>query len=197
MYSYYLSSNGRHAEALSASRQASELDPLSLSTSVSLGTAYYFVRQYDEAIAVLQKVLALEPAFRTALMYLGAAYSNNFQPQEAILTLEKAGIHHPTNTTIWAWLGEAYAKAGMREKAFAVIGKLETLSKLRYVSPFDFALAHAGLKQNNEAFQWLERAYQERSPFLVFLPVEPTLDHLRDDPRFASLSHRIGFAQKL
>ena len=99
-------------------------------------------------------------------MYLGAAYSQNHQHQEAILTLEKAEIHHPTNTTILAWLGEAYAKAGVREKACEVIEKLETLSKVRYVSSFDFALAHAGLKQYDAAFQWLERAYQERSPYL-------------------------------
>ena len=111
---------------------------------------------------------------------------------EAISTLEKAKSHHSGNATIWASLGEVYAQAGMREKAGEVIAELETRSNLRYVSAFHFALVHAGLEQNDEAFQWLERAYEERSPYLaVLLPVDPRLENLRSDSRFDKFIDRI------
>ena len=108
------------------------------------------------------------------------------------MALEKAKIIQSTNTIILAWLGEVYAKAGMREKAREVIDNLETLSKRRYVSALDFALVHAGLNQYEEAFRWLERAQQERSPLLaILLPVDPRFDNLRPDARFHDIMDRI------
>ncbi len=73
-----------------------------------------------------------------------------------------------------------------------ILNQLNALSKQRYVSPYDTALIHAGLRDKDRAFAWLERAYEERSVWLIFLKVEPSLDPLRSDPRFNDLLRRIG-----
>ena len=66
------------------------------------------------------------------------------------------------------------------------------LSARRYVSPYFMALIHAGLGEKSAAFKWLDKAYEERNEWLVWLKVDPKLDGLRDDARFADLLHRVG-----
>lgn len=192
LYSYYLSSMGRHEEALRESQWAYELDPLSLPIITAVGIAHYFGRKYGNAIEVFLHALDLEPTFGMALMWLGAAYSQNSMHDEAILVMERTRAHSPENTTIMSWLGKAYATAGKENDAQILLKKLETISQKRYVSAFDFALVYAGLGQMNLAFEWLEKAYEEMSPLLVIsLKVDPRLDNLRADTRYESLSQRI------
>ena len=92
-------------------------------------------------------------------------------------------------------LGHAYALAGNVVEARKVLRELDELSKHhRYVSPYERAVIHAGLGETEEAFAWLEKAYAERAGWLVYLQVEPRLDRLRADPRFANLVKRVGLA---
>ena len=76
-----------------------------------------------------------------------------------------------------------------------VLGDIQELSTRRYVSPYAVATIYAGLGDREQAFLWLEKSYQERSPLLTFLRVEPTLDSLRSDPRFESLVRRVGLSE--
>ena len=89
-------------------------------------------------------------------------------------------------------LGLAYALAGRKDEANKILNELLELNKQRYVTPAAFANLYIGLGNKDEAFVWLEKAFQERSNYLAYLKVFPILDPLRSDPRFAGLVQRVG-----
>jgi hypothetical protein len=91
-----------------------------------------------------------------------------------------------------AALSHCYASAGRTAEAEKVLDQLRQISKQRYVTPFAFLICCTGLGKIDEAMQWLEAALEERNALLWFLPVEPRLDPLRLDPRFAPLVERYG-----
>ena len=93
-------------------------------------------------------------------------------------------------------LAHAYAVSGNREAAQKIITELEEQSKSKYVAAFDIALIHAGLGEKDQAFAWLEKAYEERSPDLVTLRTEPRFDNLRSDRRFTDLAGRVGLSPR-
>ena len=97
-------------------------------------------------------------------------------------------------TVLSALLGHAQALAGNRAEAIKIIARLQEQSARQYVPAFNIALIYAGLGENDLAFEWLDRAFDERSSWLVSLNVEPMLDSLRPDARFAALLRRIGLA---
>ena len=89
-------------------------------------------------------------------------------------------------------LGHAYAVSGQRDEALETLDQLKQNAGQRYVSGFSFALVYAGLGEKDQAFQWLEKSYQDRAPDMVQLKVDPMLDSLHSDPRFADLVKRMG-----
>jgi hypothetical protein len=82
--------------------------------------------------------------------------------------------------------------SGKKAEAQKIIDELKNLSKRSYVPPYNIAVIYAGLGDKNQAFAWLERAYNERSFYLTWIKVDPHLDSLRSDPRFADLMRRVG-----
>ena len=82
--------------------------------------------------------------------------------------------------------------AGRRAEARKVIDELEQLSKRKYVSPYFIAVIYSGLGERDQTFAWLEKAYQERHPYMTLIGVEPVFDPVRSDPRFADLVRRVG-----
>ena len=92
-----------------------------------------------------------------------------------------------------AELGHAYGASGNREAALNIVKEMSESSRQRYIPPYYFALVYAGLQEDNQAFDWLEKAFKEHSPYLVFLQTEPRLDSLRSDRRFSELMLRVGF----
>jgi len=113
---------------------------------------------------------------------------------KAIGELEKAVALSGESTLSRGFLGNAYALGGKTSKALGVLDGLKELSKKRYVSPVDMAVVYTGLGDRNSAFQWLEKAYQERAMRIQELP-DATFDSLRPDPRFGDLMRRIGLPQ--
>jgi hypothetical protein len=91
-----------------------------------------------------------------------------------------------------ASIGNALARSGDRLGAVRALNKLAILSKHTHVPSISFALVYLGLGDNDQAVTWLEKAYGERSDFLLVLRVDPLFDALRPDPRFQDLIHRIG-----
>jgi Flp pilus assembly protein TadD len=89
-------------------------------------------------------------------------------------------------------VGYVYAKAGRKEQARRVLRELQGMSRKRYIPSFDIAVIYAGLSENDKAFSFLEKAYREHAGQLVWLNVNPALDSLRSDPRFADLVRRVG-----
>jgi tetratricopeptide (TPR) repeat protein len=91
-------------------------------------------------------------------------------------------------------LGHAYALAGERDKALKALAELRARSKQSYISPSWSAIIYVGLGDKEQAFAWLEKAFQDRSSLLIWLKVEPLFDPLREEPRFQDLRRRVGVA---
>jgi len=192
-YGLFNAAMGRFEEAEKEFRRALEIDPFSLIINTAFGNAvYFFSRQYDRAINQLRKTLELEPNFGHARWTLGMTYDAKGQFDDAIDELQRARPLFSNSREIAGNLGHAYAMAGRREDALSILAELTELSKRSYVPSYSIALMHAGLGENDQAFERLERAYQERFSRLIYLNVDPELDSLRPDPRFDDLRQRLG-----
>ena len=191
-YASYLLSRGRIEEAIAASNRARELDPFSLSISAQRGYVFENARRYDEAIEQLRSVLAMDPNHYQALWILGHTYACNKQFDEAIAAAEKAVEVSDRAPGALGMLGLAYGLAGRKAEATKILNELRELNKTRYVTPAGFVNVYIGLGDKEQAFIWLEKAYQERSNFVAYLKVFPLLDPIRSDRRFDDLVRRIG-----
>ena len=169
--------------------RALELDPVSLIINKNVADPYYFMRQYDKAIAQYQKTLELDSNFSLARLWLGLSYEQKGMYEKAVAQFQKARLSDD-NPAILAALGHAYAVSGNRDEAEKIINELKRLSK-QYVAPYHIATIYVGLQKNEEAFQWLERAYQGRDEWLLYLKIDQRLDGLRSDPRFQSLMRKM------
>ena len=189
-YAYFLASRGRFDEAIAKIRRAQELDPLSVSIATDVGEILCWAGRTDEAIPQLRAALEMEPNFAMAHNILGMVHLKRGRLAEAIDELELAFRLDGSSRTL-ATLGHAYGVAGRRADALAMIERLRTLSQGRYLSPFQLALVYAGLGEDDRAFAFLERAYEERSDTMAVLRVYPLMERLRRDLRFAALMARV------
>jgi eukaryotic-like serine/threonine-protein kinase len=188
---YLLAIMGRFDEAIAEGKRALELDPLSLIVNSDLGQDYYFARQFDKAIEQLRKNVEIDPSFYMAHANLGMAYEAKGSFQEALAEYKRAR-ELSDDPMLLARLGHALAASGQRAQALETLDQLSEISKRRYVAAYSFTIIYAGLSEKEQALQWLERSYQDREPKLTRLKVDPLLDPLRSDPRFADLVRRVG-----
>jgi tetratricopeptide (TPR) repeat protein len=186
--------NQRFDEAMAKIEVALKLDPLSLPIADSVGEFLYFARRYDEAIAQLHKTLEMEPTFIASHIHLGRAYEQRGMFSEAEKQFVEARQIAGESIDSLAALGHSYAMSGNTDAALDVLAELTELSKERYVSPYDIALIHTALRSTEEAFSFLERAYDECAEWMIYMNVDPRLDPIRRDARFLNLIWRIGFA---
>ncbi|MCI0698139.1 protein kinase [candidate division KSB1 bacterium] len=196
-HSYYalcLAWMGRFDEAIIEAKQAQELDPLSLLANAFAGYVFYMARQYDQAIQECQKALEMDPNSVAALGFIAAAYFQKAMYEEAIAAFQKVIPLWKGNTFWLAALGMVYAGSGRKEEARKVLHELEERSKQQYVAPLDFVWVYTGLGEKDQAFEWLNKAYEERNG-LFRLKTEPTFDALRSDPRFEELLQKIGLEE--
>jgi DNA-binding winged helix-turn-helix (wHTH) protein/TolB-like protein/Flp pilus assembly protein TadD len=185
---------GRHTEAIEEIKKAQELDPLSLTISMHQGLVLYFARHFDQAISAYRKTLRIEPHFSAAHNLLGLAYEQKGMYEEAIAELEKARELDPRPGWRIANLGYLYAISGKHADVMKILEELKELRKQSYIPPVTMAEIYAALGNKDSAFEWLERAYEERDGTLVFLKVAPMMDCLRTDPRFATILQRMNLA---
>ena len=191
-YAGPLMAMGRLDEALAMGRQREEMDPLSLINSTLVGRILLFQRQYDQAIAQLRRVLDSDTNFPQAHLYLGLAYEQEGRFEEAIAEFQKASSISAGDPRMTAALGHAYALSGRKDQAQNVVTELKQLSKQRYVAPFEIAVIYMGLGEKEQTFEWLEKAYLDHSPWLIWLNVDPRFDSLHRDPRYGDLRRRMG-----
>jgi TolB-like protein/DNA-binding winged helix-turn-helix (wHTH) protein/Tfp pilus assembly protein PilF len=191
-YAEFLSLVGRHKEAIAESERARELDSLSNIINTWVGSRYFFARQYDRAIEQYRNAVEMDPRFVPVHLVLGHAFEQKHMFQEAILELEKAVSLSDGSPVYMASLAHAYGIAGRRSQARKVFDDLRNLSKQRYVSSYDLALASLGVGETDQALALLAQAVKEHSPRAAFLGVDPRFDGLRSDARFKTLMVRIG-----
>jgi adenylate cyclase len=190
-YSHFLMPQGRVEESLTESKRALELSPFDVLMNLHLAWHYYYARQYDQAFDQIQKTIEMDKTFVGP--WPGLILEQQRKYAEAIASFEEQLRLSPSrNSILIAALAHAYAVSGNREAAQKIISELQELAKTKYISSFQIASIYAGLGENDQAFAWLEKAYEERSPELVNLKIEPSFDNLRSDPRFTDLAARIG-----
>lgn len=193
-YTYYLALTGKPKEAVAESKLAQQLDPVNPGIVVDLCLPFLLTRQFDESIALNRKALEMFPNYFLPHMALGGALIEKGDYSEGIQELEKAKTLEPKPLEIGN-LGYAYAKSGRKDEARKLLADLKEQSKRRYVAPFWIAMIYVGLDEKDDAFAWLEKAYQDREWWLIWIKMDPKLDSLRSDPRFTDLMRRIGFPQ--
>ncbi len=191
-YSRFLAASGHMPEATLELRKAEELDPRELSLKANTALLAYFQGQYDDALKSLLELAKADPALSVAHWGVGLAYEQKGSAREALASLEEAA-RLSKGPTIQASLAHAQALFGQRDKARTVLSSLEERARSSYVPSYHFAIIYAGLGERDRAFEWLERAYQERSTVLAYLRLDPRLAPLRSDPRYADLVKRLQF----
>jgi len=187
----WLLCQGRIEEAETWARRARELDPVAV-TGNTVGWILFQSRHYEQAIRELRSDIAVHPENASTYWFLGYALIANDQADQAIPELEKALSLSGRSPAIIGVAVRAYARAGQRTQALHLLNELEQMRRKGYVPAAAFLHAYLGLGDNEHAFVWLQRAYDEHSEILEFAKVHPFLDPLRADRRFQDLLHRLG-----
>ena len=191
-YGDYLSIRGRHDEALAEAKRALELDPLNLMISTWVGLRSYLAHNYPAAIDQNRNSVDLDPNFAAAHLVLGEDYVQAGLHGEGLNELSKAATLSGGSPLYKAQLGVSYAAAGRNPEALRIAHELETLSRTRYVSPYGVAQIYAALNSKEEAFKWLNAAYNDHAVWMGYLGVDPIFDRYRSDEHFQELLKRIG-----
>jgi eukaryotic-like serine/threonine-protein kinase len=193
-YAWHLAMLGRPTEGAAEMNLAQQLNPVDQHTNVDVSVPYYLARQFDQSIAQSRKAIEMFPDFYLGHLMLGSTLFQKGDHSTGIVELEKAKAIEPT-PHLYSCLAYAYGKAGRQDDARKLLVELQEISKRRHVAPYLFAMIYIGLDEKDEAFVWLEKAYQERSWWLLWIKMDPMVDSLRSDARFNDLMRRLGFPQ--
>ena len=189
----YFVTLGEFKKAFKEIHTALSLDPNSRVISVDVGWFYQYSREYDQAVQYIKNTLELEPNFIIAHLNLGFTYTLQGKYEEAIQSFHKAKELSGDYPLSLAALSYSLAVSGGKAEAVELLHKLEEISKSRYVPALYFALIYMGLGDNDQAFHWIERGFEEHSGYLLYFKVDPKVDRLRSDPRFKEILRKIGF----
>jgi eukaryotic-like serine/threonine-protein kinase len=198
-YGETLQARARFSEALAEGTRAQELDPLSPDIVANLGFTHLLMQHYDESIAQFRKVLDLKSNVPVAHAFTAVAYAMKGMHRQALAEYDQISDQDkavaPETQLIADTLGWIYAVSGRRADALKIALEFRQLSTHAYVESYSLGTIYAGLGEKDEAFRLLEKAYDQHSPDIVFLAVDPFWYGMRSDPRYADLLRRIGLPQ--
>jgi serine/threonine-protein kinase len=184
-YARLLSALGRHEESFAQVRLALEIDPLALPLNWFYGHAFFLSRRYDESIDQLKKTLELDASFPGAYEWLARVYHVKGDYDQCVEVYAKYQELIGQQQTA-ALARESFARSGWQ-------GFLRAMIKRPDLGTYFRAVYYASLGEKDEAFAALDKGYENRDPFVMYLKVDPRLDPLRDDPRYKALLQRIGY----
>jgi len=192
LYGMALMWNGRFDHGIDEVERALEIDPLSPEIITCQGICHYFARRHDAAIGRFQQAIEIDPRYWFAHLQLGRVLEEVGRLPEAIEALETAWRIEDAYPEVQTELARAYALAGKKEKARKLMDEVTRRARRSYVPAFSIARGFSGLGRTEEAFAWLEKAFEARSSFMPWLRLDPALDPLRPDERFSDLVRRVG-----
>jgi TolB-like protein/DNA-binding winged helix-turn-helix (wHTH) protein/Flp pilus assembly protein TadD len=190
-YGRWMLCQGRFDEAQALARRGRDLDPLTVGGQ-DLGWILFQSRRYDEAVRELRSDLAVHPDNAGDMWFLGFSLIGKGASDEAVPVLERAVSLSNRSPAIIGVLVHAYADVGRRAEAIALVDELKRRQRQGYIPAAAFVHAYLGLGDKEQAFAWMERAFQERSSILQYLKVHPFFDPVRADARFQNLMLRVG-----
>ncbi len=193
-YAIQLATLGRVKEATVEIKLAQQIDPLSLIINTDAALILYLQGLYTEAMDQCYKTLELDPNFSVAHFQLGLIFEQLGRFDEAIESFGR-GVTLSADRSFLTAPAYTYALSGKPDQARKLLNAVLELSEHRYVSPYRIAIVYAGLQETEKAFEWLMKAYQERSVWLIHLhlKVDPRLNTLHSDPRFQEILRLMNF----
>ncbi|MEE9281213.1 MAG: tetratricopeptide repeat protein [Myxococcota bacterium] len=195
LYARVLEGMGRLDEAIAEAEIAQQLDPLSLPVAVNLGALYARGGEYARAVDQFDRALELDPDSAAAHRSRGRLECDRGNFEAALAELRSARSLSPSESVILAELGYCLVQAGNEAEARGLLKELEEGQPGDRIAPMTPALIHVGLGEYDEAFEWLERAYDARATLLPSVLTDPRYAQVRTDPRFADLLRRMGARQ--
>lgn len=191
-YAELLWLTGRMEEAQVQLQEALLRDNRSIVFHLAYGRHFYLTREYEKAAAVFEDAIEMDPSYFLGPLDLGLAYTQLGRHEEAIAAMKEA-VRLYDGPLCLAGLGYAYARAGKNEDARRIRNQLVRRSQERFVPPLYVAGIHAALGEKDAAFEWLEKAYEQRVDYTLYVNLEPIFDPLRGDPRLQDLLKRLNF----
>jgi TolB-like protein/Tfp pilus assembly protein PilF len=195
-YGMFLTAQQRFEEAVAEFEKAKNLDPLSLIIKTIGGYPFYYNRQFDEAEACFREVLAADENYSMAHFRLGLTFAQTGEFEKSIAELGKSTVLSNDRDVVAA-LGYVYGLQGNSEKSRAALEELEAREKNGFVSAYNRVLVFAGANDRAAALEWLEKAFAERSYWLIYLKSDPALDSLRNDARFLAIQKKIFGSERI
>jgi serine/threonine protein kinase/tetratricopeptide (TPR) repeat protein len=190
-YSHYLGSRGFHDLALKEMRRAEILNPQSVSLLAAYALSLRNARRYEEGAEKLRRALVLQPNYPTALQGFNwfVQYLENYDEAKNACRLA-VEITGRQSLPLYAY-GYTLAIVGKTDEARKILKELKERKRQQYVPPVFFVLIHTALGERDKAFRWIGQCAAERDFWTVWLPIDPRLDSLRDDPRYADAVKKI------
>ncbi|MCH8021822.1 tetratricopeptide repeat protein, partial [candidate division KSB1 bacterium] len=183
---------GKFDDSLREIRKAQELDPLHLQISTDVGRLHYYAREYDLAVQEYRKVLELDSNFYPAHLWLGLALLEKRDFGLAIESLQTALALSGDFAAVAAALGYAFGISGKRTEAKKIMQELKSRAKNEYISAAYFAWMHVSLNELDAAFQYFDKAFEERSWWVVYLKIWPAPEEMTRDARYTKLLKKLG-----
>jgi len=187
-YAQYLIRTGRAEEAIAQADIALQLDPVSSRAYMNRAYIKYFARLYDAALDDLKRAASLPHTPQEFHFALGDIYAEKGLFHEAAQKFRELGGPHAAGH-----LGNIYARQGRVSDAEGIVDQLKQEIQRSGIGRYEIALIYAGAGDKNNAFEWLERSFENRDKGLTYLKIDPCLDPLRPDPRLQELIKRVGF----
>ena len=187
-----LAPTGRLEEAADEMALAQALDPISSIIARDTAVISYYRRDFEEALEQCDHTIELNPHFSPAYWTLGLIQQQRGDFEEAAAAFQRALQLSPQSPRMQGALGRTCALWGKREQALEILEELHRLTKLRYVSPFEFASLQFALGEKEAGFEWLRKAFQDRCFELTALRVDPRFDEIKNEPEFLLLSSQLG-----
>jgi len=191
----HLTAMGRADEALAEAERARQLDPASPALNSYIGVLLYFSHRYDEIIQRMRPIIEAHPEYHEPHWWMAMAYEQKGDWAKAIEEAQKTLALYPDGTDGLAALGHMFAMAGRTADARKMLRRVLRLSSDRYVAAYGVAVLYAGLGERDEAFRWLRKVEQDPSEDFAFAHLDPRLDSIRVDARFAEITRLMRLAR--
>ncbi|MEP7212394.1 MAG: protein kinase [Acidobacteriota bacterium] len=191
-YSNFLTAQGRVDESMVEIERAEELDPMSPRAMLMTAWTLYQARRYDESVDKARKASLMQQDFPQGLLHLGNALTAVGQLDEAVEVLRKSSELWGDSGMPRYMLCFARAAQGNFEAANIILAKMLATSKIKHVKPYFIAMAYVAVGDHDKAFEWFDKAVEERNEWMIWFGTEPKLDPIRKDPRYKTLLRRIN-----
>ncbi len=191
-YGFYLRRVGQSDRDREATQKARTLDPHSSFAAQQSGWVEYFARRYDAGVREFRAQLKVQPESFMLHSGLGLCYLGTGDSARALSELRQ-DCQTSDNDLTCAFLGNAYGRLGHKREAHDLLAKLTNAATTDPRESIGIAFVYLGLGDKDAAFRWFQKATETRHDWLAFLRVDPRLDPLRGDPRYAELMKRLGF----